>query len=173
MSRLAPAATTHEAAERIRRRRGGDLRPLDLALLHSPEGADGWNALLGAVRTGLTLPSDLREAIILRVAVLNDADYEWDAHEPVARRAGLGQDQLDDLRAGRPPAGFDPARLVALEHAEVMTRSITVPDELFERLRACFDDREIVELTLLTATYNMVSRFLVALRIGENEAVTR
>ena len=41
-----------------------------------------------------------------------------------------------------------------------------VPDALFEPLRKHFDDRALVELVATIPAYNMVSRFLEALRIG-------
>jgi alkylhydroperoxidase family enzyme len=46
-----------------------------------------------------------------------------------------------------------------------MTRDVEVPDELFEELRWHFDERGVVELTATIAAYNLVSRFLVALRL--------
>jgi alkylhydroperoxidase family enzyme len=48
-----------------------------------------------------------------------------------------------------------------------MTRTVTVPEEVFRELRACFDEREVVEITATVAAYNCVSRFLVALDVGE------
>ena len=47
-----------------------------------------------------------------------------------------------------------------------MTRDIEVSDTLFERLAGRLDAKTIVELTATIAAYNMVSRFLVALRIS-------
>jgi alkylhydroperoxidase family enzyme len=38
-----------------------------------------------------------------------------------------------------------------------------VPDDLFEGMRGRFSDREVVEVTVLTAAYNMHTRFLKAL----------
>ena len=59
---------------RIRDRRiaGGHqgLVELDRMLLHAPPLANGWNSFLGAVRNSTTLPADIREVIICRVAVL-------------------------------------------------------------------------------------------------------
>jgi AhpD family alkylhydroperoxidase len=43
--------------------------------------------LLTAVRNRSSLPADLRELVILRVAVLNRAPFEFDAHLPRARKA--------------------------------------------------------------------------------------
>lgn len=48
-----------------------------------------------------------------------------------------------------------------------MTRDVRVSDALFSRVRAHFDDRQVVELTTVIAAYNCVSRFLVALDVGE------
>ena len=75
MARLPDVATDDEVAARIRARRGGELRPLDTMLLHSPPVANGWNELMGAIRRDTTVPADLRELVILRIAVLNAAPY--------------------------------------------------------------------------------------------------
>jgi 4-carboxymuconolactone decarboxylase len=170
MARLDYVSGDGEVADRIRRRRGGELTPLDAMLLHSPALADGWNSLLGAVRGATSLPADIRELAILRVAQLNGAEYEWHAHEPVARRAGLTDPQLAAVRdaGGAGSDGVDALTAVqraALAYTDAMTRHITVPDALFDTLTDFLDQRQIVELTATVGTYNLVSRFLVALQI--------
>jgi len=173
--RLGYSADDSEVAERMRKRRGGRLTPLDVALLHSPELADGWNSLLGAVRERSTLPPDIRELVILRVAELNRAPYEWAAHEPVARKAGLGDRQLAVLRGQNGQNGHDGAaarvltgaQLAALRYADAMTREVVVPEAVFQPLRDHLSERQVLELTATVAAYNMVSRVLVALRIGD------
>lgn len=166
MARLDYVRHSSEVAERIRLRRGGDLTPLDGMLLHSSPVADGWNSLLGAVREQTTLPADIREAVILRVAELNGAAYEWLAHEPVGRSAGLTDTQLAALREGGDASSLSPVQRAVLDYTDAMTRQVTVPDPVFKALRAHFDDRQIVELTATVGTYNLVSRFLVALEVG-------
>lgn len=157
-----------EIAGRIVARRGGRLTPLDRLLLHSPPIADGWNDLLGAVRTAGTLPGDVRELAVLRIAALNGADYEWRAHEPVGRAAGLGDEDVAVLRGAGDPAVLSPPRAAALAYTEAMTRDVAVTDAVFAALREHFDDREIVELTVTIGAYNLVSRFLVALQVGDD-----
>lgn len=69
-----PQTSTPEDAEilpRVQSRRGpGPLQSIDLTLLHAPPIASGWPSFLGAVRNQSTLPADIREISILRVAVL-------------------------------------------------------------------------------------------------------
>jgi 4-carboxymuconolactone decarboxylase len=153
-----------DVADRVRDRRGGALTPLDRLLLHSPPVAEGWNALLGAVRSRTELPPDVRELVICRVAALNGAEYEWTAHAPLALAAGVTEEQLAAVRAGTAGALGDPQQ-AAVDYASAMTTDVSVPDEVFDRVRRYFGDRGTVELTATAGTYNLVSRFLVALRL--------
>jgi alkylhydroperoxidase family enzyme len=152
-------------AERIARERGGKLLNLYRMLLHSPPLAEGWLAFFTAVRQRTELPGRYRELAILRVAVLNDADYEFAAHAPFALREGIAQAAIDDLRANRVPDGLDDADRAVIAYADSMTRDIHVPDDVFAELREHFAERHIVELTATIAAYNCVSRFLEALRV--------
>lgn len=52
------------------------------------------------------------------------------------------------------------------------TRGVVVSDGTFERVRGRFEgEREVLELTMVVAGYNMVSRFLVALDVTESNGV--
>jgi alkylhydroperoxidase family enzyme len=169
--RLPEAPDEGPTAELIRARRGGRLSALDRQLLHSPPVAEGWNSLLGALRSGTVLAADLRELVILRIAVLNDAAFEWVAHEPVARRAGLVDLHLRVLRseAAADEPVWSPVQAAVLAFTDVATRSVAVPDDVFASVQAHLSDREMVELVALVAGYAMVSRFLVALRVPPPE----
>jgi len=156
-------------AERMAARRGGELSALDKLLLHSPPVADGWNELLGALRHRSSLGADLRELAILRVAVLNNAAFEWVAHKAAARRAGITEEQIDALYEQDPSAHFDARQNLVLELTDASTWGIEVPELLFEQVRATFSEREIVELMVTIGGYAMVSRFLVALQVPPPE----
>ncbi|KAA9162078.1 carboxymuconolactone decarboxylase family protein [Amycolatopsis acidicola] len=167
MARLDYVVEGSEVADRIRARRGGRLTALDGMLLHSPPFADGWNNLLGAIRGNSTLPGDIRELAILRVAELNGAEYEWSAHEPVAKEEGMTTDQLAALRVGGDTGALDARQRATVAYTDAMTREIAVGDELFGALGEHFDEQQVVELTVTVGAYNMVSRFLVALEVGK------
>lgn len=67
----------------------------------------------------------------------------------------------------------DPGRLLsdlqraALAYTDWMTRNVHVPQNIFDALKDHVTDQEITELTITVATYNMVSRILVALDVGD------
>ena len=158
-----------DVVTRVKERRGGHLIALDKTLLHAPPIADGWNSFLKSVRTQNSLPDSVREVAISRVAALNKAWYEWEAHAPLLEKTGVvskeGIEGLKD-REGK-GEGLDAKHLAVKEYTDAMTLGIVVPQGKFEKLKELFSEREVVEITATVAAYNCVSRFLVALDVGE------
>jgi 4-carboxymuconolactone decarboxylase len=150
----------------------GRVSPLYQVLLNSPALAQGWEQMLSAVRNHSSLAADLREICILRVAVLNRADYEFKAHEPIALSAGLTPAQTKDLQNEAIAADkgigmlFTPVQQLVIALTDVMTRDIEVPDALYAQLKLHFNPQTQVDLVATIAAYNMVSRLLTALHIG-------
>lgn len=149
----------------VRQRRGGTLLNLDRQLLHSAPVARGWNTYMGAIRTGCVLDGRLRELVILQVAVLNRAPYEFAQHVPVALQEGVPQAQVDALAGWRGAGCFDARERAVLAYAEAMTLTVQVGDDVFAAVRSVLNARELVELTATVASYNMVSRVLEALGV--------
>lgn len=104
----------------------GRVSPLYQVLLNSPPIAHGWEQMLSAVRNRSSLPAALRELVILRVAVLNRASYEFDAHAPIALREGASQAAVNAMRAVQlaSDAPLSPAERVAIGLTDAMTRDI-------------------------------------------------
>jgi 4-carboxymuconolactone decarboxylase len=144
----------------------GSISPLYQVLLNSAPLAEGWEKMLTAIRNRSSVPPDIREMVILRVAVLNRAPFEFEQHAPVARKVGVTEVKLAALRDAQPGDAFSPLERAVFALTDAMTKNVQVPDALFEPLRAHFDSRALVELVATVAAYNMVSRFLEALRIG-------
>lgn len=150
-----PTPTAEETSILARitaRRHPRPLQPLDLALLHSPPLADGWNAFLGAVRTRSSLSPILRELAICRVAVCNQAWYEWAHHAPLLIAAGMGAEVVEGVVKVRDlgeeeKGGLGEREWAVLRFADEMTRCVKVRDETFEALRRVCGEREIVEVT--------------------------
>jgi alkylhydroperoxidase family enzyme len=157
-------------ADQIRKERDGRMLNLYSMLLNAPPVAEGWLALFTAIRQQCTLRGDYRELVILRVALLNGASYEYQVHVPFALREGVTQAQLDTLDRWEDSGTLTPAQRAVLAYTDAMTRDIHVPDAVFETLRGHFSQREIVELTATIGGYNLVSRFLEALAVDPEPA---
>jgi alkylhydroperoxidase family enzyme len=162
------APRSRELVAAIEARRGGTLLNLDRMLLWSEPLARAWNTYLRAIRQEIVLSPFLRELAICVVARLTGAQYEYYHHAPELKKAGATDAQLaalndPDAAAGDPQ--FEGLQRAVIRFAIASTRSVTVPDEVFEDLKRYLDAAQLVELAATIATYNMVARFLVALEI--------
>ena len=170
-------AADSEMVTAMKARRGGNLAALDRLLLHSPPIAQGWGPLMGRIRDDLDLPAKWREFAMCAVAVLNGAEYEWVHHEALYLAGGGRADQLKGLRLLRPDpehalqdASFDEAERAVLRLVVESTLSVSVADDTFAAARAVLpDDRQIFELITVVASYNMVSRILVAMDVAPQD----
>jgi AhpD family alkylhydroperoxidase len=144
----------------------GRISPLYQTLLNAPEIAQGWEALLTAIRNRNSLSPAIREMIILRVAILNRADYEFDSHEPHALKAGISPEKITAIRQAEISDIFDEQESLVLRLTDVMTKEIQVSDALFDQVKPFFNDTQRLELVATISAYNMVSRLLNALHVG-------
>ena len=108
----------------------------------------------------------MRELVIMRVAIVNGADYVLAIHASrYAEPAGITRAQVEALRAWRESPLFAPRERAVLAYVDAMTEEVEVPDDVFNAVRTHFNERQVVELTVLIAAYSMNTRVLQALRI--------
>jgi AhpD family alkylhydroperoxidase len=147
----------------------GSVLHLYQMLLHSAPVAAGWLRYLTAIRHECSLPGDLRELLIMRVAVLNGAPYEAEQHAPIALREGVSQVKLDALAEWERSDLFDARERAVLAYTDASTKQIQIPESVFAAVRAEFDNKVLIELTATIGAYNMVSRFLEALQVHSHD----
>jgi 4-carboxymuconolactone decarboxylase len=155
-----------ELIGKVRAGRRGTLINVYKLLLHSPPLAESWLNLISTARYKTELDGRLREIVIIRVGYLNHTDYVVKQHVPVlSEPEGLTQAESDALADWQNSKFFDARERAALALTDAMTRNIDVPDAVFEALRPHFNERQIVEMTVLVGTYNMHTRVFMALGI--------
>jgi 4-carboxymuconolactone decarboxylase len=151
---------------RIRGARRGNLIRIYKLLLHSPALAESWFVHNNAVRWKTEVDGRLRELVIIRIAQMTGAIYVEKQHVPeLALAEGVTLAECEALSDWRNAASFSARERAALAYAETMTRDIAVPDAVFDALKPHFNERQMVELTVLIGTYNMQTRVLRALQI--------
>ena len=83
--------------------------------------------------------------------------------------AGVSDEKIAALAEFRTSPLYSGAERAALELAEAMTAAtVDVPDELFDRLRAYYDEPQLVELAATVALENFRARFNRAFRVEPN-----
>ena len=116
------------------------------------------------------LPLDRRqhEMIATVVSATNRTYYCTVSHTEFLHRATLDEELADAVRDGFRSAPISSADRAMLEYAEQITLDATsVTDEHHARLRAAgFDDRAILQITLIAAWFNYINRVAEALGVG-------
>ena len=155
-----------ESIAKIKGARGGRLINIYRLMLHSPALANAWFDLNQAVRYGTEIDGQSRELAVIRVAILNGVEYVQRAHGPAyALKEGLTPEQVAALWEWRASQLFNAQQRALLAYTDAITEKIEVTDDVFNNARKHFSERQIVELTMLIGAYNMLTRFLKALKV--------
>ena len=134
------------------------------SLANHPALVAAWTEFANAIRHDSRTPRALRELMILRVAQLVRSEYEWAAHLPMARKAGVAEGQIQGLSSWKTSSAFNPKEKAALALAEAIAVN-NVPDAVAAEVAKHFGHAEYVELSLTAAFYCMVSRMLDSMRV--------
>jgi 4-carboxymuconolactone decarboxylase len=111
--------------------------------------------------TQLSLADDLREMVILRVAMHHRSGYEIFHHRTLAQKAGVSAADIKALLDG--DAGFqsDTAGLCdVVAFVDESLQDARPSDPVFQRVAAALGNRATVELALLIGFYRMVATFI-------------
>jgi len=100
------------------------------------------------------------ELVILVVGRYWRAQYEWYAHEPMARQAGLPEEIIAAIKADEDPEFDDQRDRVAWEVVTGLLRDHAVDDGTFRRAADLFGERGVAEIVNLAGYYTMVSMTL-------------
>jgi 4-carboxymuconolactone decarboxylase len=143
------------------------LRPLLPAARATPDGAG--NVLATMVRhpdltqayltfnayvlTESTLSQRVREVALLRVVHRRDCGYLWSHHVPIARRAGLTDEDIDGLRRGE---AADEVDRVVLSAVDDLVDDNTISDATWTALGRHFTDQQRMDLVFTIGAYALL-----------------
>src|SRR5262249_34317079 len=141
-------------------RRGGLLNVYKL-LLHAPPLAQTWLDHVGAGRWETALSGRLPGLLAVRIARGDDGPHLRGPALAVAEGVTLAE--CDALADWRKASAFSAAERAALAYADAMVTQTSVPDDVFAELKRHYDERAIVEISVLVGTYLMHNRVMKAL----------
>jgi AhpD family alkylhydroperoxidase len=125
------------------------------------------STLSAVAKQGLGDPA-LAELVVIRASQVNHCAYCLDMHLALARKHGVSERQLDLLAAWEEAEDvFDERERAALALTEAVTVLTDgfVPDEVYERAAAHFDDVQLAHLIGLIVAINNWNRMMVSRRI--------
>ena len=147
--------------------RGATIFNLQRAIAHNPDILRNYMRLGHSVLSQTEIPPRQRELTILYIAVLNDSEYTWAAHAPLALEVGLAREQIDALSQWRQSPLFDEVDRALLGYVEVVLGKCDTDEdveEVFNRIHQHCSEQMTVELAMLIGFYQMT--VLVAHALG-------
>lgn len=142
------------------------IEPLEM-YAHVPFLMSGYGKIEQATAKIKDLDIRHRHLAELKAATMTHCEFCIDIGSQVARRNGLGDEELLALPHYRDSPLFDAVDKLVLDYSVAMSNTpVDVPDEMFARLREHFTDKQVVELTHVIALENHRGRFNLALGVG-------
>ena len=132
-------------------------------LLADPRLSEALPALANALRAS-SLDAKLREAVIVRVAALQNSAYEQMQHAEQVLRVGWSEAEVEAIKVGD-ARRLSPDAAAVLAFVDQAVRAGQVDDDAFARVKAVLAPSDIAAVILLVGHYMMVARFTAILRI--------
>ena len=162
---IPPAQYTDEqrqaAADFLATRKVPVIGPFE-PLMHSPQVMTQARAMGDYLRYQSAIGNTLSELAILVTAREWTQDYEWYVHHPIALKAGIKPEIADAIAEGRRPTGMSDDEEIVFEFATELLRTKQVSNRTFERAKARFGAKGIVDLTGITGYYTLLAMQLNA-----------
>jgi len=143
-------------------------------LAHRPEIFRTATAHMQAVLSTGTLPTKLKELVVVRTSQLNCTAYCLASHTAISLRLGTTEEQIEALLGDwRNSALFSEAEKIAIHLAEIMTLdSQHFNDEDLAQLKRFYSEGEIVELMASIGLFNYFNRFNNVLQMEPTQPAT-
>ena len=132
----------------------------------APAGMKALGGVYGYVMQS-SLPAVLVDLVYLRVSQINNCAYCLDSHTRDLIKKGVKIEKLALVQAWAEAATlFDERERAALAWAETVTRvaETGVPAEAYQAVRAVFEEREVVDLTIAISLMNAYNRMAISFR---------
>lgn len=153
-------AAQKQAMQEFKAARGVDVSGPFVPLLRSPEVMNRARAMGDYLRYKSTLPPRLSEFLILITAREWSQNYEWEAHARLALQAGVGQDTVTAIAAGRRPDALTPDEALLYELATELHHHKGVSDETYGRVLARFGEQGVIDAVGITGYYTFIAMVL-------------
>jgi alkylhydroperoxidase family enzyme len=152
---LRPAEPRHPFPERR------DDRPKGLNVLgtfaHHPVLARAYHTFNGHVLFGTTLSPRERELLVLRVAAVRDAEYEWVQHKVIGADVGLTAEEIERVAAGPDAPGWSPIEAAMVRAVDELVRDARIADDTWATLANELDTQQLLDLIFTVGAYDLLA----------------
>ncbi|MEW1642855.1 carboxymuconolactone decarboxylase family protein [Streptomyces sp. NPDC091219] len=111
-----------------------------------------------------TLPVRVRELAVLRVAWRRGSRYEWASHVLIGRKAGVTEDEIDEVRTG--------ADTLLNRAVDELDTDSGLSDATYAALAADLDQHQLMDLVFTVGAYTMLTMALNTFGVELDPAIS-
>jgi alkylhydroperoxidase family enzyme len=126
-------------------------------LAHHPELARAFNTFNGHILFASTLSPRQRELLVLRVAAVRDAAYEWRQHVVLASDAGITDEEVDRIAEGPDAPGWSAVDRAMVSAVDELLGDATVAPGTWETLSAELEVEQLMDLVFTVGAYDALA----------------
>jgi 4-carboxymuconolactone decarboxylase len=126
-------------------------------LAHHPELTRAYHTFSGHVLFATTLSTRQRELLVLRVAAVRHAEYEWAQHVVLARDAGLSPEEIERVAEGPDADGWAPVDGALVAAVDELLADARIGDETWGALRGELDDQQLMDVVFTVGAYDVLA----------------
>ena len=147
-----------DARHELKRRKDGPraLNALGTLARH-PALMHAFHAFNGHILFTSTLEPRERELLVLRVAKLRDAAYEWAQHVVVGRDSGLDDDDIARIADGPDAPGWSPIDAALLRAVDELIADARISDATWAVLADTLDEHQLMDLVFTVGAYEVLA----------------
>jgi len=138
---------------------GGAEGPF-VPLLRSPELMSRLQKTGEYLRFHNTIGPKLTEFVILLTARQWTQQYEYDAHQPLALKAGLNQEIISAITDGRRPTGMAADEEIVYDFCSELRQNQGVSDATYARAIGKFGEQGVIDMTGLVGYYTTLAMIM-------------
>lgn len=158
LAALRPPAPRHPLPPRDPSRPKG-LNVLGL-FAHHPALATAFHTFNGHILFASTLTPRQRELLVLRVAAVRAATYEWTQHVVLAGDAGIDADEIERIRQGPASEGWSDLERGLLAAADELVADARIGDATWATLAAQLGEQQLLDVVFTVGAYDALAMVL-------------
>jgi 4-carboxymuconolactone decarboxylase len=124
-----------------------------------------WLPFAGFLLGGGVLGARERELLILRTGFNCCSGYEWGQHVHISEGIGLPREEIMRVAAGPDAEDWTAADAALLRAADELHQHAKVSGDTWARLAERYDERGLLEITMLVGHYHLVAYALNSLEV--------
>ena len=118
-----------------------------------------------------SIPPKEKEIAILRIGFLCKCEYEWAQHVVIARRVGLDDVIIEEIKKGEESTKLNELQQLIIRSVDELHQHASITDKTWSSLVKHYSEKQLIDLVFTVGQYNLVSMELNSFKVQIDKRV--